>query len=194
MGIRTAFSPLSSSDKSIFEREEIIFNEGGSTKDNYSYEKEDFPKGEYTLELVSSAGTAAAAANGIWYFASGGSGAVWRGTFKNPKKQKIKISVELSGAASLELGGIRMLNLTPGTPAVNSGTPGKGGTLTIDSSLIIIESEISENGANGRTGNSFTGGNSYTISPSAYRPWGDCRNNSWAGERCNGGIYLKFIK
>lgn len=193
MGFRTSLHPLGGAPlKDPYPKGTILFKEGGGEKTQYVYEAI-LEKGVFCTEVVSSAGTCAAGIAGVWYFGSGGSGAVWRGFFHNPKKQKIKIVVNLGNAAEtyLELGGVKMLTLTGGQGG-STGGGGIGGTLKVNPNFKLLKTEIALKGTNGRTGNSAGGGNSYTISPSTFRPWGDCTNNGWAGKTENGGIYLQF--
>lgn len=178
-----------------FEPGMVLFEQGGG-KETIVYEGE-LPAGVYLIELVSSAGTSFEAFAGWWGFASGGSGAVFRGAFKNPKKQKLRVEVNFGAGAktTLKLDDVEMLTMTGGGSCANANSPGYGGNLIIAAEfekLLVGEPEIAKNGVRGRTGNTAGLGGSYTISPSTFRPWGDSQNNNWSGDQQNGGFYLRY--
>lgn len=185
MGIRTTFSPMGGIQNIKFETIQHSGDNGALT-----YE-DTLPKGTFDLILCSSSGSGATAFNSIWYFGSGGSGAVWEGKFKNPKKQQIKIYIGKGAGqeAYMELGGVRMITLTGGSngSVFNSVS---GGAVTINPELNIAETRISGS-SKGKTANGY-GGNCTTISPCTIRPWGDCTASGTGHTQHNGGFKLSY--
>lgn len=158
--------------------------------------------GTYELKIVSSGGSGTHSA-GYWFnsYASGGSGAVWEGTFKYSGPSRLlswTAPVFPNGDIVLSFGSSTWLTLTGGKNATNGGGPnngGVGGILTIDTSFssLIQVTTISTNGTKGDGFNINFGSGASDITPtSSTLGWGIGSNSSNNGGT-GGGIYLKRI-
>ena len=146
--------------------------------------KQTLPRGVYKVALGGAKGSNASwAFEGAAWGASGGGGAFVEVVFFNPQKQEIELVSADSGNSYMKLGGVQMLTAGAGTNAVIN-NPGKGGSVTVEPSLDVVQTIKKQSGNNGGTA-------PYNIpavaTVSTYGEWGSTNNQS-------GGLRLEYVR
>lgn len=154
------------------------------------------PQGVYDLIIAGGGGQADRwAYSGFWYYAKGGSGAVWEGTFYNPKDQPCKFYAGNTQEDSyFELNGVRLITAGKGEDGAGwvSGHGGYAGVINVNSSALqIVQQRKSQNGNKGAFGTSS--GSSTTASVCSINSWGQGGANGLTGAIA-GGVRLKYLR
>lgn len=147
------------------------------------------PRGSFDLFLAAGGGRYSSwAFNGYGWGANGGSGSVWEGVFFNPKKQPIEIVIGgYQAATTFSLDGKVLITCNQGTNAATN-SAGKGGIISVDSTLQIINPRKIENGKDGSIGLwSGTAGESVSS-----KGWG-AGGNSGNSTGSPGGALLTYL-
>lgn len=155
------------------------------------------PKGVYDLILSGGGGTTGRwAFNYAWFYAKGGSGAVWEGQFYNPVDQQITLYAGNNQEDSyLDLGGVRMITAKAGTnaDAWAYGHGGYGGDIEVNTnSLQIVQQRKAQKGNDGAFGTSDAA--VFAASVCSINNWGQGAADQDQNGIMSGGALLKYVR